>query len=346
MLSNEQIIDHIDSVIGKIPVVSNNLIMKDHIGTLRMRLNISRMSYSIDTGLYAVGNPTKTSPVLVSANYKMSFDFLRKELHNIDAWILVIDTKAINVWCAAGKGTFGTDELIKQVKDTKLEKLVNHRELIVPQLGAPGVSAHTVKKQTSFKVVYGPVRAVDIPAFLETSRKATKEMRKVNFKISDRIALVPLEFVQGFKYVFISMLIFSILSGLSSTGYSIRNLLTSGLISIFCIAMSYIAGVVLTPALLPYIPGRAFALKGFILNTILFVFLFELLPMLSNLHNLEKIAWFFIMSAISSFFSMNFTGASTYTSLSGVKKEMRYAVPLQIIALVLGFILWVIKRFI
>ena len=46
------------------------------------------------------------------------------------------------------------------------------------------------------------------------------------------------------------------------------------------------------------------------------------------------------------FFAMNFTGASTYTSLSGVKKEMHIAVPLQITAILIGFILWIVKRFV
>ena len=37
---------------------------------------------------------------------------------------------------------------------------------------------------------------------------------------------------------------------------------------------------------------------------------------------------------------MNFTGASTFTSLSGVLREMRVAVPAQIVAGALGLVLW------
>ena len=66
------------------------------------------MNYKVDPGLYAIGNPNERSPVLVTANYKMSFDNLREALPGRDAWILVLDTRGINVWCAAGKGTFGT----------------------------------------------------------------------------------------------------------------------------------------------------------------------------------------------------------------------------------------------
>ncbi len=174
---NLSIIDQIDTSIGKIPVVPEALNFKDRIGTLKVRLNIGRMNYVIGTGLYAVGNPDAGSPVLVSANFKMSFDYLRRELQDIDAWILVLDTKGINVWCAAGKGTFGTDELIRQIREVRIDRVVNHRQLIVPQLGAPGVAAHLVKEATGFKVIYGPIRAADITAFLEAGNKATEEMR-------------------------------------------------------------------------------------------------------------------------------------------------------------------------
>ena len=60
------------------------------------------MHYSVEPGLYALGQPDDSSPVLVTANYKMSFDWLQQALPNRNAWIPVGDTKGINVWCAAG----------------------------------------------------------------------------------------------------------------------------------------------------------------------------------------------------------------------------------------------------
>jgi hypothetical protein len=54
---------------------------------------------------------------------------------------------------------------------------------------------------------------------------------------------------------------------------------------------------------------------------------------------LETIALGFISVSIASFMTMNFTGSSTYTSLSGVKREMKGALPLQIALASLGIIL-------
>ena len=94
---------------GTVYRVSADWSRADTWGMIKSRLGAFRMSYSVPAGLYAVGEPTKDSDVFVTANYKLTFDILRRELKGLNAWILVLDTKSINVWCAAGKVTFGTD---------------------------------------------------------------------------------------------------------------------------------------------------------------------------------------------------------------------------------------------
>ena len=121
--------------------------------------------------------PTAASPVLVTANYKLTFDALRSSLGELDAWLLVVDTRGINVWCAAGKGTFCAEEVARRVRETRLAEIVDHRRLVLPQLSAPGVAAHEVKEACGFRVIFGPVRAADLPAFLAAGMKADAEMR-------------------------------------------------------------------------------------------------------------------------------------------------------------------------
>jgi len=343
---NEPTLNSIETTSGNIPIVPATLNFKERLGTWKVHWTIGRMSYVIEPGLYAVGNPDANSPVLVSANYKLSFDSLRKELKNIAGWILVLDTKGINVWCAAGKGTFGTDELINKIQEVNLEKVVNHRQLIVPQLGAPGVAAHLVKEATGFKVTYGPIRSKDLITFLNSGHQATDEMRVVRFNMIDRLKIIPVELVQGFKYVLLLAAILFILSGLHPSGFVINQMIESGTISAIGILLAYISGVILTPLLLPFIPGRAFSLKGFVIVIPIFILLNYFSTAFQNLPLPEKIAGFLLMASISSFLAMNFTGASTYTSLSGVKKEMQFAVPIQISGFVSGLILWIASRFI
>ena len=301
------------------------------------------MNYKVDPGLYALGNPGENSPVLVTANYKMSFDKLRNALPGRDAWILVLDTKGINVWCAAGKGTFGTSELVARITACGLNQIVSHREVILPQLGGPGVSAHQVKKASGFKVIYGPIRAVDLPAFLDAGLKATPDMRMKSFTAWERVELIPIELVGALKAGIPVLLIFFLVDSLWRTGGFWTHGLIHGVYSLLVILAAILAGAVLTPLFLPWLPGRAFSLKGLIPGVVvafvLTVFRDDVLG--TRAGGFETAGWFFIILAISTFLAMNFTGSSTYTSLSGVKKEMRWAVPSQIGAGILGLGLWI-----
>jgi acetyl-CoA decarbonylase/synthase complex subunit gamma len=343
-VKNQYIVDWLDTAAGKVPVVPAPLNWRDRRDGLLVRLSFRRMNYKVEPGLYALGKPGPDSVVLVSANYKLSFDALRKELRGLDAWILVIDTKGINVWCAAGKGTFGTEELIHRLKITELDKIVKHRRIVVPQLGAPGVAAHEVKKESGFNVVYGPVQAADIPAFLEAGMKTTADMRRVRFNLKDRMMLVPVETVMGVKYLVFIIAVFFLLSGLNRGGFSLASAGTAGLRSTVNLVLAYLAGVVLGPMLLPWLPARQFFIKGF--YTGLLAFGVSFLNQFTGSNILEVAAWFLLVPALSSFLTMNFTGASTYTSLSGVKKEMSQGVPLQAAASVLGAVLWLTGRFV
>ncbi|HUW18615.1 MAG TPA: mercury methylation corrinoid protein HgcA [Sedimentisphaerales bacterium] len=326
----------------RIPRVPTELVFADRLGGWKARWGINRMKYLVEPGLYAVGNPDADSVVLVSANYKLSFDALRKQLSGLDAWLMVLDTKGVNVWCAAGKGTFGTDEIVRRIELVKLEKIVNHRRIIVPQLAAPGVAAHEVKKRCGFSVVYGPVRAADIIAFIEAGMKATEAMRRVRFSLHDRLVLTPMEFVMGAKYLVFSVALLFILAGLSAAGYSSDLAVKNGVRSAVNLLAAYLGGTVVGPVLLPWLPGRSFSFKGCFVGVVVGVVLM-LLKLTGG--RLETIAWVLLVAAVASFATMNFTGASTYTSLSGVKKEVRVALPLQVIAAVLGAGMWVASRF-
>jgi len=337
-----------NTTVGDIPLVNTTLQSSDRIGSWKARWGIGRMSYIVTPGLYAVGKPTEKSYVFVSANYKMSFDRLRSELKNIDAWIMVIDTNGINVWCAAGKGTFGTDEIVRRITAVRLGKVVSHRRLILPQLGAPGVRAHEVKNRSGFHVIYGPVRASDIHAYLEAGFKATSEMRRIRFPLRNRIVLTPIELRQANKYLLIAAACFLLLSGLGPGTYSLDRVISFGLISAVLCVLTVVAGATLPPLLLPYLPGKSFSVKGawigLAMSAILGWLFLENPDLLPNWFSAA--GWFCIMTAVTSFMAMNFTGSSTYTSLSGVLKEMRIAVPGQIIVAVAGIGLWIAGLFV
>jgi hypothetical protein len=300
-----------------------------------------RMKYTVAPGLYELGNPDQNSPVLVTGNYRLSLNVLRSSLAKINAWILVVDTKGINVWCAAGKGTFCTNEIVKQLSACNLNSKISHRTIILPQLGASGVSATKLQKASGFAVKFGPVRASDLPMYLNNNYVASPAMRRVQFTLADRAKLVPMETIPAIKNVGLFLLIAAALFGLTRTGIiykqaliGVRPLVIAGLTAL-------ITGTILPQLFLPFIPGRAFSLKGFVtglLGAIVIIFLLQIYR-----SNLFITAFYLIaIPAFSSYLAFLFTGCSTYTSPSGVKRELKIAWPLYLASAAISAILLVI----
>lgn len=300
----------------KIALTTSHLTPANHWDHILARIGWRRGDHRVEPGLYALGNPTPESPVFVTANYTLSFDALRVALGGMDAYILVLDTKGINVWCAAGKGTFGTDEIVHRVFATGLKDVVSHRKLILPQLAGPGVAAHEVKQRTGFWVEYGPVRASDLPAYLKT-HKATPEMRRVRFTLRDRLVLIPVDVKQAFLWMLLAAVVFYFIGGWVSS---------------LAAVVTVLAGIVLFPILLPWLPTHNFSTKGFILGG-LAALPFVVLAFLGNPDSvwwrqvLLALQFLLIMPAVTAFITLNFTGSSTFTSRTGVRKEIFAYVP-------------------
>lgn len=317
-----------------IPTTSK-LTLRDKLNHFLARTGLRRDRFRIQPGLYALGAPDKKSHVFVSANYGLSFDTLRAALSGIDCYILVLDTKGINVWCAAGKGTFGTEELISRIDSVKLKQYVDHNLLILPQLGAPGVAAHEVTKRTGFKVEYGPVRAKDIPEYLR-NHNATPEMRLVTFNLLDRLILIPVEITHLILPTLVLMALLYIISGI---------------LAALAFLAIMVVNLIIFPILLPWIPTPNFSTKGFLLGGIIAVPFF----LLALFHNplaewWKKLGWalpyLLILPSIIAFIALNTTGVTTYTSTSGVKREIFAYFPAMFWMLCGGVVLGVIFRFI
>jgi hypothetical protein len=309
------------------------LTSKDRWDHILARCGVRRSQHRVQPGLYALGNPNPGSEVFVSANYTLSFDALRSALQGRDAYILVLDTKGVNVWCAAGEGTFGSEELISRIEATGLEKIVDHRRLILPQLGATGVSAHLVKQRCGFEVEFGPVRAEDLPQYLK-DHQATLQMRRVRFNLTDRLTLVPVELVNSFlPMVLIAGLLYFL----------------GGWFNVLWVVSAWLACTLVFFAVLPWIPTREFSIKGLILGAAV------ALPFIvyqftksdgSVLQNLMRVApMTLIITAIISFFTLNQTGTTPITCWTSVKREISRYIPLQASMVGIGIVLIILRLF-
>ena len=295
--------------------LTSELTSADRFDHLLARWGVNRTGHRRDPGLYAIGNPSPDSPVVVTANYTLSVDAVRSAIAGIDCYLLVLDTQGINVWCAAGKGTFGTAELVRRIALTGLPSVVSHRTLILPQLGAPGIAAHEVRRRTGFRVEYGPVRAGDLPDYLQT-RTCTPEMRRVRFPPRDRGVLIPVELVYILPYTLVVSAILWLVAGP-----------LAGLAAVAAV----LAGTVLFPLALPVIPFQDYTIKGFLLGGLV------ALPFAGAAVTLSPgppwagwiaaLAGMLTMSTSTAYLALNFTGATPFTSRTGVRTEIFRYVP-------------------
>jgi hypothetical protein len=298
---------------------SARITLADRWDHLLARLGADRTGHRVGAGLYSLGSPGPASPVFVTANYTLSFDALRQALAGRDCYIMVLETYGVNVWCAAGKGTFGTDELVRRIEATGLANLVTHRTVIVPQLGATGVAAHEVQRRTGFRVEFGPVRASDLPEYLET-HTATPEMRRVRFTVADRLVLAPVDLVQV---------------GLPMVASAAAVFLVGGLVASLAVIAAFVAGAVVFPVLLPWLPTRDFTGKGLFVGFAA-ALPFAVLAFAAEPAGGERHLWHRLYTAliplaglppVTAYMALNFTGSSTFTSKSGVRREMYRYIP-------------------
>ena len=311
-----------------------------------MRIGIGRDNYTAPVGVYAVGKPDRKSPVLVTGNYKLTIDKLRGKLNGLDTWILVIDTKGVNVWCAAGKGTFSTEELIFRIKKHKLSSLVDHKTVILPQLSAPGVSAWQVTKYTGFKVEFGPVHSSDIIRYIENGNIASEDMRRVSFRLFNRMEVALVETVSTLRYLIPIFILFASVRLLQGN-MSILGVMVSSIKSTFAYFIAVLICTLIFPAILPVLPFRMFSAKAAIPGLIWSFILVVFPETFGFARNMFSAASNILLStSMISFMGLNYTGSTTFTSLSGVKKETMRAIPLIGSAFILGLGLIIVSAFI
>ena len=128
------------------------------------------------TGLVRIGNPGRDAPVLLTGNF------------TLDVFLLIANSRGVNVWCAATGGLLTNHDVVSVLKTSGIDDLVERREVILPQLAATGIEGKVVHQKTGWRVAWGPVRADDIAAFLQRGA-ATTAMRTVTFPWTARLEM-------------------------------------------------------------------------------------------------------------------------------------------------------------
>ncbi len=145
------------------------------------------------TGLVRIGDPGRDAPVLLTGNFHLTVERVKRALTGIDAYLLVANSRGVNVWCAATGGLLTDHDVISVIKTSGIGELVDHRRIILPQLAATGVQGKNVSDKTGWRVIWGPVEAAAVPRFLDGDHRPTAdmraEMRTVGFPLSRRLEM-------------------------------------------------------------------------------------------------------------------------------------------------------------
>jgi NAD-dependent dihydropyrimidine dehydrogenase PreA subunit len=161
-------------------------------------------------GLRAIGRPGPDAPVLVTCNYTLTVRRLSQRLAGLDCWLLVADSRGINVWCAAGGGHLTHHDVIAAIRTSGVAERVRHREVILPQLGATGIERRAITAATGWVARWGPARLEDLPAFLRRGCRTDKRWRFMRFPAWERFEMAA---VWALPMTLIGGLIFGGLGG-------------------------------------------------------------------------------------------------------------------------------------
>jgi NAD-dependent dihydropyrimidine dehydrogenase PreA subunit len=150
------------------------------------------LPHATKPGLRRIGNPTPDAPVLVTGNYALTVRRLERELRGRDLWLLVANSRGINVWCAAGGGHFTHHDVIAAIRAERLAERVDHRRLVLPQLAATGIERRPIADATGFEARWGPARLEDLPGFLDRHCKVKASDRVMRFPAWERAELAAM----------------------------------------------------------------------------------------------------------------------------------------------------------
>jgi ubiquinone/menaquinone biosynthesis C-methylase UbiE/ferredoxin len=141
-------------------------------------------------GLRRIGTPDRDSPVVVTGNFHLTVRRVEKALACQNCYLLVAQSKGINVWCASSGGEMNTHSIITALKTSDIESLVDHRKLILPQLSAPGIDTKLVNKVSGWQGKWGPIYASSLPEFLANGHTKTQGQRRVRFDLPFRMEML------------------------------------------------------------------------------------------------------------------------------------------------------------
>lgn len=142
---------------------------------LTLRQNIysdPQKPLQVEPKMYAVGDATNTSPVLITTNFSLSYYTVLAEVEasKVGAYIMSVDTEGMSVLTAWAAEKFTPERLSTAIKAFGVADKVNHKTVVLP--GYVAMLSGELEEQSGWKVVVGPKEAAQLPSFLKKLKDA------------------------------------------------------------------------------------------------------------------------------------------------------------------------------
>jgi len=135
--------------------------------TLRQNLYTDpQKPLQVEPRLYAVGQASNKSPVLVTTNFSLTYYTVLGEVEasKVPAYILSVDTEGMSVLTAWAAEKFTPDKITESINKFTLKDVVAHQNIIIP--GYVAVMSGDLEEKSGWQVIVGPKEASGIPSFL------------------------------------------------------------------------------------------------------------------------------------------------------------------------------------
>ncbi len=138
---------------------------------LTLRQNIytdPQKPIQVSPGLYEIGAPDDSSPLLVTTNFSLTYFSVAGEVEGTGrpAWLLVADSEGMSVLTAWAAGKFDAESIAKSVNANGVAEKISHRRIIIPGAIA-GISGELEEELNGWEVLVGPRDAIGIPSYLK-----------------------------------------------------------------------------------------------------------------------------------------------------------------------------------
>ena len=121
----------------------------------------------VEHKIYEIGKVTKTSPVIVTTNFSITYFTVAGEVESsrVPTYIICCDAEGMSVLTAWAAEKFTAEKISDTLKRSGIEGIVSHRNVIIP--GYVSVLSGRLAEESGWKVSVGPREASGIPNYLK-----------------------------------------------------------------------------------------------------------------------------------------------------------------------------------